>query len=85
MVNAQSALPAELRGMQLDELRWCIKQANLGKEDTKIAKLRLIDQLNYVDIGATIHADRTTVSKRFRAILPLIVAQKARKHIGQTT
>lgn len=25
------------------------------------------------------------VSKRFRAILPLIVAQKARKHIGQTT
>lgn len=43
MVNAQSALPAELRGMSLDELRWCIKQANLGKENTKIAKLRLID------------------------------------------
>ena len=85
MVNAQSALPAELRGMSLDELRWCIKQANLGKENTKIAKLRLIDQLHYADIAEIIHADRTTVSGRFRAILPLIFAQKTRKNIKHTT
>lgn len=78
MRGARVAVPEDLKGLSLDKISWCIKQANLGREDRKIAKLRLIEQLNFADIGAIVHADRTTVGKRFKAALPLIVEQKYR-------
>ena len=39
------------------------------EEIKTIAELRCIDQESWADIGAELHSDRTTVSKKFRSYL----------------
>lgn len=46
-----------------------ISDARLGKTNTTIARMRLIDRMDYVDIGAEVGYDRTTVSRRMRNII----------------
>ena len=51
------------------EMEHCIEQANLGRQDTMIAKYYLIDQWAQIDIAAELGWNRTTVSKRIPRIL----------------
>lgn len=46
-----------------------IRQANLGIEDTEIARRYLIDQVPQIDIAFEIGLERSTVSKRIPRIL----------------
>lgn len=55
-----------------------IDEAALGIEDTKIAKMYLLDGTPQVDIGAEVGLERSTVSKRLAKILPK-VERTARK------
>lgn len=46
-----------------------IADARLGKTNTAIARMRLIDRMDYVDIGAEVGYDRTTVARRMKNII----------------
>ena len=46
-----------------------IADARLGRTNSTIAHMRLIDRMDYVDIGAEVGYDRTTVSRRMRTII----------------
>lgn len=55
-----------------------IDEATLGIEDTKIAKMYLLDAIPQVEIGVEVGLERSTVSKRLAKILPK-VERTARK------
>lgn len=46
-----------------------IATACLSKADAAIARMRLIDGMDYADIAPYVHMDRTGVSKRLRRII----------------
>lgn len=46
-----------------------IDQSNLGKRDTAIAKLWLLEGMKLADIGAAVGYDRSTVGKKLPWIL----------------
>ena len=46
-----------------------IDQSNLGKRETKIAKMWLLDGMKLADIGAAVGYDRSTVGKKLPWIL----------------
>ena len=46
-----------------------ISDARLGRTNTAIARMRLIDRMDYVDIGAEVGYDRTTVARRMKNII----------------
>jgi DNA-directed RNA polymerase specialized sigma24 family protein len=46
-----------------------IALAGLSRADETIARMRLIDGIDYADIGAAVNMDRTGVSKRLRNII----------------
>lgn len=46
-----------------------IALAGLSRADETIAHMRLIDGIDYADIGAAVNMDRTGVSKRLRNII----------------
>lgn len=46
-----------------------IDQSNLGKRETKIAKLWLLEGMKLADIGAAVGYDRSTVGKKLPWIL----------------
>lgn len=46
-----------------------IALAGLSRSDETIARMRLIDGIDYADIGAAVNMDRTGVSKRLRNII----------------
>lgn len=54
------------------EIKIIISRSNLGKTDSKIAKLWLIDGLLLADIGAEMGFDRSTIGKRVHNILEKI-------------
>ena len=45
-----------------------IYEANLGAEDTKIARMYYIDRLPQIEIAAEMQMDRKTISERLRWI-----------------
>lgn len=53
---------------QLDasEMRKLIRRARLSSIDRQIAISRLVWEMDYVDIGAAVYMDRTSVSRRMR-------------------
>jgi hypothetical protein len=51
------------------EMERRIADARLGRTNEIIARRRLIDRMDYVDIGAEVGYDRTTVSRRMRDIV----------------
>lgn len=46
-----------------------IADARLGRTNSTIARMRLIDRMDYADIGAEVGYDRTTVSRRMKNII----------------
>lgn len=58
----------QLAGMMKDEAERLIEQSNLGREDEKIARLYLIDQIPQVDIAAEMEYERSTISRRLGQI-----------------
>lgn len=46
-----------------------IADARLGRTNSTIARMRLIDRMDYVDIGAEVGYDRTTVARRMKNII----------------
>lgn len=62
-------LPEFLDTLLKSEMDTAIDQANLGRDDTLIAKRYLIDQWPQIDIAAELGWGRSTVSNRVPRIL----------------
>lgn len=69
MYRARVRLPVELGELLKRDLETAIDQANLGEEDTLIARRYLIDQVPQIDIATEIGMERSTVSRRLPRIL----------------
>lgn len=78
MAKARARVPASLEELLYADWELVIKQANLGKEDTKIAEMYLLDAIPQVDIGAVVGLERSTVSRRLLGIMDK-VERTARK------
>ena len=46
-----------------------LKRSTLSREDRQIAVSCLIWDMDYMEIGAAVHMDRTTVSRRMRKVI----------------
>lgn len=62
-------LPENLDNLLRREMELAIEQANLGRDDTLIARRYLIDQWPQIDIAAELGWVRSTVSGRVPRIL----------------
>lgn len=69
MSSARVSLPPDLDGLLRSEMLRCIEEANLGQNDTTVAKRYLIDQWPQIEIAAELGWGRTTVSERIPRIL----------------
>lgn len=69
MASARVSLPPDLEGLLRSELLNCIEEANLGLNDTTVAKRYLIDQWAQIDIAAELGWGKSTVSARIPRIL----------------
>lgn len=49
-----------------------IDDARIRPQDRTIARMRLLDRQAWADIGAAVHCDRRTASRRFDKIKELI-------------
>ena len=52
-----------------DRVAQRIRNARLSDMDTQIAEMRLLRDMDYIDIGAAIPCDRRTASRHFNRIL----------------
>ena len=77
MSAARVSLPDDLEGMLRSDLLLCIEEANLGQNDTTVAKRYLIDQWAQIDIAAELGWGRSTVSERVPRILRKVRAAAA--------
>lgn len=57
-----------LKNMMRDEAEQAIDLANLGTEDTKIARMYLIDKTPQIDIAIEMDCERSTISRRLKQI-----------------
>ena len=71
-------LPPELDGLLTSELLRAIREANLGRENSQIARRYFIDREAMIDIGEEIGLDRSAISRRLKDITPR-VAEATRK------
>ena len=69
MARARCRLPSGLADLLKSETEAAIEEANLGRDDTLIAKMYLIDKIPQIDIGIELDLDRSTISKRLPNIL----------------
>ena len=69
MATARVKLPADLDGLLRSEMETAIQEANLGNDDTDIARRYLIDQIPQIDIAAEFGWERSTISHRLKRIL----------------
>lgn len=67
-------LPPELDTLRTSELKRAIREANLGRENAKIAERYFIDKIAMIDIGAEIGMDRSAISRRLKDITPRVAA-----------
>lgn len=72
MSQARANVPEELRDFTRSDWEWVIHEAALGKENTQIATMYLLDAIPQVEIGAALNMERSTVSKRLSKMLPKI-------------
>ena len=73
MYRARVRLPVELVGLLKRDLETAIDQANLGEENTLIARRYLIDQIPQIDIATEIGMERSTISRRLPRILDRVL------------
>ena len=69
MAKARVRLPKSLGDLLRNDWEEVILQANLGIEDTQIAKLYLLDAIPQTDIGAKLGLTRSAISRRLPKIL----------------
>ena len=62
-------LPPELERMTRQGMETVIREANLGREDTQIARLYYVDKLPQVDVATELYLGRATVQRRLPDIL----------------
>lgn len=62
-------LPETLDALLKSEMETAINEANLGQDDTMIARRYLIDQWAQIDIAAELGWGKSTVSKRIPRII----------------
>ena len=74
MASARVSLPPDLEGLLRSEMLTCIEEANLGQNDTTVAKRYLIDQWAQIDIAAELGWGKSTVSVRMPRILRKVQA-----------
>ena len=67
MAKARPA-EGELGSMTRSVAERVIYEANLGAEDTKIARMYYIERLPQIEIAAELQMDRKTISERLRWI-----------------
>lgn len=73
MVNpARSRLPADLDGLFKSQIVKAIDEANLGKADTQIATMYLVDRIPQIDIAIEIGMGRKAVGGRLKSIKPKV-------------
>lgn len=69
MSTARVRLPDALDLLLRSEMEAAIREANLGNDDTAIAKRYLIEQVPQIDIAAEFGCERSTISRRMPHIL----------------
>lgn len=62
-------LPPELGGLMRRDMEAVIHQANLGREDEKIAQLYFVYKLPQVDVATELYLGRATVQRRILGIM----------------
>lgn len=62
------------------ELEHAIDEANLGDENTAIAKKYLIDQIPQIEIAVEFGFERSTISRRMKELVPRV--EYAAKKMG---
>lgn len=67
--RARGKLPPELDNLTRNGIEAVIYQANLGQEDTKIARLYYLDKIPQVDVAAELYLGRATVQRRLPGIV----------------
>ena len=67
--RARMTLPPELEHMTRQGMETVIREANLGREDTQIAKLYYVDKLPQVDVATELYLGRATVQRGLPDIL----------------
>lgn len=67
--RARMTLPPELENMTRQGMETVIREANLGREDTQIARLYYVDKLPQVDVATELYLGRATVQRRLPGIL----------------
>lgn len=82
MSSARVRLPRGLDDLLRSEMELCITQANLGQEDTEIAKRYLIDQWAQIDIAAELGWTRSTVSIHIARIVSKVDTTARKLHIA---
>lgn len=78
MATARVRLPDSLDGLMRSEMETAIREANLGNDDTDIARRYLIDQVPQIDIAAEFGWERSTISYWVKRIVSK-VERTARK------
>lgn len=67
--QARCKLPPELGDLMRRDMEAVIHQANLGREDEKIAQLYFVDKLPQVDVATELYLGRATVQRRLPEIM----------------
>ena len=67
--QARCKLPPELGGLMRRDMEAVIHQANLGREDEKIAQLYFVEKLPQVDVATELYLGRATVQRRLPGIV----------------
>lgn len=67
--RARMTLPPELERMTRQGMETVIREANLGREDTQIARLYYVDKLPQVDVATELYLGRATVQRRLPEIM----------------
>lgn len=67
--RARMTLPPELEHMTRQGMETVIREANLGREDTQIARLYYVDKLPQVDVATELYLGRATVQRRLPEIM----------------
>ena len=69
MARARVRVPESLEDFTRADWERVIYEAALGLEDTKIAKMYLLDAVPQADIGVELGLERSTISKRLLRIM----------------
>lgn len=69
---ARGRLPEELAVLMRDDRVTAIKQAGLGRMDEQIAIQYFIERIPQADVAVIVGRERSTVTRRLKAITPQI-------------